>query len=67
MTLSLFVEKRVIGNHDEIIKKRFDQEGIKLPFPYHTLVYKKDLPPHRQKNPAPSSLPEFDPDILMYQ
>lgn len=25
------------------VKKRFDQEGIEIPFPYRTLVYKKDL------------------------
>ncbi|MCJ7802603.1 MAG: mechanosensitive ion channel [Candidatus Marinimicrobia bacterium] len=26
-----------------IIKKRFDKEGIEIPFPYRTIVYKKDL------------------------
>ncbi len=26
------------------IKKRFDAEGIEIPYPYRTLVYKKDLP-----------------------
>ena len=26
------------------IKKRFDAEGIEIPFPYRTIVYKKDLP-----------------------
>ena len=27
----------------ESVKKRFDREGIEIPFPYWTLVYKKDL------------------------
>lgn len=26
------------------VKERFDKEGIEIPFPYRTLVYKKDLP-----------------------
>ena len=28
----------------ESIKKRFDSEGVEIPFPYRTVVYKKDLP-----------------------
>jgi len=31
----------------EHVKKRFDEEGVEIPFPYRTLVYKKDLPPAR--------------------
>lgn len=31
------------------IKKRFDQEGIEIPFPYRTIVYKKDLDEESQK------------------
>jgi len=28
------------------IKKRFDAEGIEIPFPHRTIVYKSDLPPN---------------------
>ena len=30
------------------IKKRFDKEGIEIPFPYRTIVYKKDLDENSQ-------------------
>ena len=33
----------------EAVKKRFDAEGVEIPFPYRTVVYKKDLPPPRSE------------------
>ena len=33
----------------ENVKKRFDKEGVEIPFPYRTLVYKRDLPPPRRE------------------
>jgi len=29
---------------NKIIKKRFDKEGIEIPFPYRTIVYKEKHP-----------------------
>ena len=39
----------------EMAKKRFDAEGVEIPFPYRTLVYKKDLPPARHEDKPPES------------
>lgn len=39
--------QKVFQMHSDInraVKKRFDKEGIEIPFPYRTLVYKNDLP-----------------------
>ena len=37
----------------EHIKKRFDKEGVEIPFPYRTVVFKKDLPPARRDEIKP--------------
>jgi small conductance mechanosensitive channel len=33
----------------ESIKKRFDKEGVEIPFPYRTIVYKRDLERKRKR------------------
>lgn len=33
----------------ESIKKRFDKEGVEIPYPYRTIVYKKDMPKPKKK------------------
>jgi small-conductance mechanosensitive channel len=39
----------------ESIKKRFDAEGVEIPFPHRTLVYKE--PKSRNENQAPDTNP----------
>lgn len=50
-----FVAYNMHSDINRAIKKRFDAEGIEIPFPYRTLVYKNDLPPN-----AGSAKPEHD-------
>lgn len=46
----------------ESIKKRFDAEGIEIPFPYRTLVYKKDLPPNMSSQKGLVDIPDTGSD-----
>ena len=39
---------RMHSDLNKSIKVRFDLEGIEIPFPYRTLVYKNDLPPNKK-------------------
>ena len=48
MRLTFWVRERSVAYFTgcelrESIKKRFDAEGIEIPFPYRTIVYKKDI------------------------
>jgi small-conductance mechanosensitive channel len=37
------------------VKERFDKEGVEIPFPYRTIVYKRDLPSEAQSGDDPKS------------
>lgn len=48
LRLYVWIKDRSVGfttgcDLRESIKKRFDAEGIEIPFPYRTIVYKKDI------------------------
>lgn len=36
--------RRMHWDMNKKVKERFDKEGVEIPFPYRTIVYKKDLP-----------------------
>ncbi|MBU1974795.1 MAG: mechanosensitive ion channel family protein [Nanoarchaeota archaeon] len=40
----------------EIVKKRFDKEGVEIPFPYMTIVEKKNIPKPRRLRQNPVGL-----------
>lgn len=42
--------RRMHTDINKSVKKRFDKEGIEIPFPYRTIVYKSDLPPNANSN-----------------
>lgn len=45
-TSDAFNAFRMHSDLNKSIKLRFDKEGVEIPFPYRTVVYKKDLPPN---------------------
>ncbi|MDD2338964.1 MAG: mechanosensitive ion channel family protein [Methanosarcina sp.] len=42
----------------EAIKKRFDKEGIEIPYPYRTIIYKSDLEKEKKNNEKTSHTKE---------
>ncbi len=45
-----FRARRMHTDINKSVKKRFDIEGVEIPFPYRTVVYKKDLSPNTKLN-----------------
>lgn len=51
----------------ESIKKRFDVEGIEIPFPYRTILYKKDMHPSavpKQEDEGPGTGADVGVDVV---
>ena len=42
-----FNARQMHSDINKQIKKRFDEEGVEIPFPYRTIVNKSDLPPNK--------------------
>lgn len=47
-TSSPFSAMKMHSDINQAIKKRFDAEGVEIPFPYRTIVYKNDIPKNKQ-------------------
>lgn len=45
-TNDAFTAAEMHSDINKAIKKRFEAEGIEIPFPYRTVVFKNDLPPN---------------------
>lgn len=45
-----FYAMQMQADINKSVKKRFDEEGVEIPFPYRTVVYKKDLPANKRLN-----------------
>ncbi|HIH16491.1 MAG TPA: mechanosensitive ion channel family protein, partial [Candidatus Diapherotrites archaeon] len=50
----------------ESVKKRFDAEGVEIPFPYRTLVNKKDLPKPKQSKKGVWHKKGGDTEVYMF-
>lgn len=45
-----FTARQMHYEINKAVKKRFDKEGVEIPFPYRTIVYKKDLSENKKLN-----------------